>query len=181
VAQGLQRRLVPACLDVLGSTEPRKSEATMHTPLSRQSGAGRELQQGLAAADVRPRASRWAGSIAIGLAVLFSVALAAPADAQWRGPDRRRPPVGYGGQYHPGYAQGYEDGYDKGREDARDRDRYDVRRHGRYRSADHGYDRRDGPRAQYRQVYRHGFEAGYDAGYRQWSQNRRGRGWPGRR
>jgi hypothetical protein len=140
-------------------------------------------QQGLAGgAHGRPRANRWASVAALGTALVFSLALAAPADAQWPRPDRRRPPFGYGGyQYQPGYAQGYDDGYDKGREDARDRDRYDVRRHSRYRSADHGYDRRDGPRGEYRQHYRQGFEAGYNEGYRQWSRNQRGWGWPGRR
>jgi hypothetical protein len=118
----------------------------MDTRFSRPFGAGRVPQQGLAGgAHGRPRANRWASVAALGTALVFSLALAAPADAQWPRPDRRRPPFGYGGyQYQPGYAQGYDDGYEQGREDARDRDRYDVRRHSRYRSADHGYDRRDG-------------------------------------
>jgi hypothetical protein len=129
----------------------------------------------------RDRLRRWTRWSAFGAALLFSLALAVPADAQWRDGGRRRAPFGYNNyRYNPGYAQGFEDGYDKGREDARDRDRYDVRRHSRYRSADRGYDREDGPRDQYKQFYRTGFEAGYDRGYREWSYNQRGWGWPGR-
>jgi hypothetical protein len=118
---------------------------------------------------------RFAGWPAICLAALSILAFGSTADAQWgRDGAVRRPPGSYGGRYYnPAYSNGFEDGYDKGREDARDGDRYDVRRHGRYRSADHGYNRRYGPKGQYKQVYRDGFENGYARGYRE---NMRGRG-----
>ena len=124
---------------------------------------------------------RWALGSAICVAAVSLLALAIPADAQWRDRDgaRRRPPVGYGGYYNVAYSQGYDDGYERGLDDARDRDRYDVRRHGRYRSGDHGYNRRYGDRDEYKRDYRAGFADGYGPGYREGE--RYERGWPGRR
>jgi hypothetical protein len=63
------------------------------------------------------------------------------------------------------FENGYRDGLEKAREDLRDRDRYDPARHGRYRSGDHGYNKRYGPKDDYKDVYRQGFLQGYDDAY----------------
>ena len=60
---------------------------------------------------------------------------------------------------------GYRDGVDAGRDDARHRDRFDPARARRYRDGDHDYDRRYGPRDEYKRDYRSAFERGYRDGY----------------
>jgi hypothetical protein len=62
---------------------------------------------------------------------------------------------------------GYRDGIEAGRDDARHRDRFDPVRARRYREGDHDYDRRYGPRDDYKRDYRVAFERGYEQGYRQ--------------
>jgi len=60
---------------------------------------------------------------------------------------------------------GYRDGLDAGRHDARDGNRFDPARVKRYREGDHDYDRRYGPRDDYKREYRAAFEQGYREGY----------------
>ena len=66
----------------------------------------------------------------------------------------------------PAADNGYRDGYAQGRDDARDGDRFDPVRASRYRSGDPGYDRRYGPRDDYKRDYRAAFQDGYAQGYR---------------
>ena len=63
---------------------------------------------------------------------------------------------------------GYRDGVDAGRDDARHRERFDPVRAKRYRDGDHDYDRRYGPRDDYKREYRSAFERGYREGYSGW-------------
>ena len=60
---------------------------------------------------------------------------------------------------------GYRDGIDQGRHDARDGNRFDPARAKHYREGDHDYDRRYGPRDDYKREYRAAFEEGYREGY----------------
>jgi len=60
---------------------------------------------------------------------------------------------------------GYRDGFDAGRKDARNRDRFNPERSSRYRSADHEYDRRYGPKDDYKREYRAAFARGYQDGF----------------
>ena len=60
---------------------------------------------------------------------------------------------------------GYRDGFDEGRSDARHHERFDPIRAKRYRDGDHDYDRRYGPREEYKRDYRVAFERGYREGY----------------
>jgi hypothetical protein len=75
----------------------------------------------------------------------------------------------YGGQYanagRIAYDNGYRRGFDHGVEEARAGRAGNYRNDRAYRDADWGYDRRYGPRGQYRQVFRDGYEAGYRDGY----------------
>jgi hypothetical protein len=116
------------------------------------------------------------------LALLGSLAVAAPAVAQYApppgqyGPGRARvAPYGYeyGGRAH---ARGYADGYERGYRDARDRHVRDPWRHRWYRSADRGYGREFGPRLYYQNAYRRAFLDGYELGYRDGWASRRPRG-----
>jgi hypothetical protein len=79
-----------------------------------------------------------------------------------------RPPVYAGGGRVLSLAaqNGYRDGYQQGRDDRRDGDRFDPVRAERYRSGDREYDRRYGPRDDYKREYRAAFLRGYDDGYR---------------
>jgi hypothetical protein len=61
---------------------------------------------------------------------------------------------------------GDRDGLEAGRHDAHDRNRFDPVGAKRYREGDHDYDRRYGPRDEYKQEYRTAFEQGYREGYR---------------
>jgi hypothetical protein len=73
------------------------------------------------------------------------------------------------GSYRSWAAQvGYRDGFEQGRDDRHDGDRYDPISSKRYRSADHEYDRRYGPKDDYRREYRAAFQQGYQAGYRRY-------------
>lgn len=79
------------------------------------------------------------------------------------------PPMAYpraeGRFESPAAANGYRDGLDAGRHDARDRNRFDPAGAKRYREGDHDYDRRYGPRDEYKREYRAAFEQGYREGY----------------
>jgi hypothetical protein len=66
----------------------------------------------------------------------------------------------------PAAQNGYRDGLDAGRHDARDGNRFNPERDKRYREGDHDYDRRYGPRDDYKREYRDAFRQGYDEGYR---------------
>jgi flagellar biosynthesis/type III secretory pathway protein FliH len=66
----------------------------------------------------------------------------------------------------PAAENGYRDGYAQGRNDARSRRHADPVRASRYRSGDHDYNRRYGPRDNYKREYRQGFQQGYERGYR---------------
>ena len=87
-------------------------------------------------------------------------------DYRRNGPNVYRgwPGAAYGS---PASQNGYRDGYAQGRDDARDGDRYDPVRGSRYREGDHDYDRRYGPRDDYKREYRAAFQEGYDHGYRE--------------
>ena len=60
---------------------------------------------------------------------------------------------------------GYRDGLEAGRDDWRHHDRFDPANSRRYRNADHDYDRRYGPRDEYKREYRAAFERGYREGF----------------
>ena len=64
-----------------------------------------------------------------------------------------------------GVENGYRDGLQAGRDDARRGDRFEPARANRYREGDHDYDRRYGPRDDYKREYRSAFEQGYREGY----------------
>jgi len=101
------------------------------------------------------------------LALAAGVALASPACAA------RIYDTGYRAGYPPPRAayvslaerNGYRDGIEEGRNDARHHERFDPVRTRRYRDGDHDYDRRFGPRDDYRRDYRAAFERGYRDGY----------------
>jgi hypothetical protein len=101
------------------------------------------------------------------LALAAGVTLASPACAA------RIYDTGYRAGYPPPRAaygslaerNGYRDGIDAGRDDARHRERFDPVRSRRYRDGDHDYDRRFGPRDEYKREYRAAFERGYREGY----------------
>jgi hypothetical protein len=103
------------------------------------------------------------------LALAAGVALASPACAA-RIYDTGYPRAGYPPPPRAGYVSvaernGYRDGVDAGRDDARHRERFDPVRAKRYRQGDHDYDRRYGPREEYKREYRAAFERGYRDGY----------------
>lgn len=113
--------------------------------------------------------------ITASLAIVTTLALAAPAAAQRRD---WRPNRGISGGYQdPAFARGYAEGYERGLDDGRDRDRYDAVRHRDYRDADDGYFRRYGPKRVYENNFRAGFRQGYEEGYRhgsrRWAAGRR--------
>lgn len=60
---------------------------------------------------------------------------------------------------------GYRDGLDAGRDAVRHHERFDPVRERRYRDGDRDYDRRYGPREQYKREYRAAFERGYREGF----------------
>jgi hypothetical protein len=82
------------------------------------------------------------------------------------------PSAGYpptAGVYSSPAAQiGFRDGLEVGRNDARDRESFDPIRSSRYRSGDHDYDRRYGPKDEYKRIYRDAFQRGYEQGYREY-------------
>lgn len=100
------------------------------------------------------------------------VALAAPACAA-RIYDRGYPQATYYPPPPPPRAayvsvatqSGYRDGLEAGRDDWRHHDRFDPANSRRYRNADHDYDRRYGPRDEYKREYRAAFERGYREGF----------------
>lgn len=114
---------------------------------------------------------QWFSRVAVLLLALVSTACGT-VYAQGRSYPYPQGPGPRGGVYRGGgyadeaYRRGYDDGYQRGLDAARDGDRYDPRRERWYRDADRGYDRRWGPRADYRQFYRDAFTRGYDAGFR---------------
>jgi hypothetical protein len=60
---------------------------------------------------------------------------------------------------------GYRDGLEAGRDDWRHRERFDPVGAKRYRQGDRDYDRRYGPRDDYKREYRAAFERGYREGF----------------
>jgi len=60
---------------------------------------------------------------------------------------------------------GYRDGLEAGRDDWRHRERFDPAGAKRYRQGDRDYDRRYGPRDDYKREYRAAFERGYREGF----------------
>jgi hypothetical protein len=103
------------------------------------------------------------------LALAAGVALASPACAA-RIYDNGYPRAGYAPPPRAAYVSlaernGYRDGVEEGRNDARHRGRFDPVRAKRYREGDHDYDRRYGPREEYKREYRAAFERGYRDGY----------------
>ncbi|HET7618480.1 MAG TPA: hypothetical protein VFK20_08220 [Vicinamibacterales bacterium] len=121
---------------------------------------------------------------------VFTIALAAPAAAQFNGwiPSAR---PGYEDQYRSSYYQarrlaydnGFREGLDEGRKAARKRDAFEPRREKDYRKATKGYRRDYGNKDRYRDVFRAGFLDGYRQGYGRFSDRRefrRYRGWPNR-
>jgi hypothetical protein len=104
-------------------------------------------------------------------ALALSLALAAPAAAQWGQP---RPNSGWGDRNDRyAYQNGYRAGEREGERDGRDRRDYGYKRDGEYRDADSGF--RGGDKGDYRRDFRRGYEDGYDAAYRR---HNRG-GWGG--
>jgi hypothetical protein len=75
------------------------------------------------------------------------------------------PPVTRGGYESVAARNGYRDGIEAGRDDARHNERFDPVRAKRYREGDHDYDRRYGPRDDYKREYRSAFEQGYREGF----------------
>jgi flagellar biosynthesis/type III secretory pathway protein FliH len=121
---------------------------------------------------------------------VFTIALAAPAAAQFNGwiPSAR---PGYEDQYRSSYYQvrrlaydnGFREGIDEGRKAARKGDAFDPRRKKDYRKATKGYRRDYGDKDRYRDVFRAGFLDGYRQGYGRTHFRRNGwrdRGWPNR-
>ena len=94
------------------------------------------------------------------LALVASLALAAPVAAQYR--DRGS----YGSQdwERRAYDNGYQRGLQQGDRDLRDRRGYRLDQDD-YRRADRGYDRHTSDLARYQTIFRQGYEAGYRAGY----------------
>ena len=121
---------------------------------------------------------------------VFTIALAAPAAAQFNGwipsarpayEDQYRAPY-----YHArriAYDNGFREGLDEGRKAARKRDAFEPRREKDYRKATKGYRRAYGDKDRYRDAFRAGFLDGYRQGYGQVygrQEYRRHRGWPWR-
>ncbi|MCL4847967.1 MAG: hypothetical protein KJ066_15605, partial [Acidobacteria bacterium] len=75
-------------------------------------------------------------------------------------------PGGYGRYGGPAWDNGYRDGYEVGLRDARRNRRFDPIGDRKYRRGDAGYNRRYGPKDDYRYVYRDAFRRGYEEGYR---------------
>jgi hypothetical protein len=111
------------------------------------------------------------------LLLVAGLAMAAPADAQWRGGGWGQP--GYGSAIDRARDNGFRDGVRHGEEDARNRRRFEFADSRAYRNGDSGYnggcDRDD-----YRRSYRESFERGYRDGYVRVSGGSRGPGWQDR-
>jgi hypothetical protein len=83
--------------------------------------------------------------------------------------DDRRPGYGYPDIGRVAYDNGYRQGLSNGEREARSGRRPDYRNDRDYRDADWGWDRRMGPRGQYRQVFRDGYQAGYMDAFRRYA------------
>ena len=97
----------------------------------------------------------------------LTLAMAAPAAAQWGRPDAR-----YGSSSEVtrvAYDRGYTEGVKEGEKDGRGRDAFDYQDERDYQRADVGYNNRYGSASRYRDVFRQGFAAGYTEGYRRFS------------
>jgi hypothetical protein len=103
---------------------------------------------------------------AAALLVMGAATTQACASAQYG-----RYPYGYENRrdvyYQRAFENGERDGYARGIDDLRHRRYADIQRQKWYRNGDHDYDRRFGPRDQYRVEYRRGFERGYDRAFRE--------------
>jgi hypothetical protein len=108
-------------------------------------------------------------SLLFGLTIMTSLT----AQAQYRNRDG----YGYGQDvYRIAADQGYRDGVNRGAEDARDNDRYNPEGTSQYKDGKNGHRSEYGNKEAYKQAYREGFRRGYDVGFRQYANNRQGRG-----
>jgi len=109
------------------------------------------------------------------LAAASTLALAAPAAAQY-GPRYPAPPPTWS---NAAYDNGYREGLLAGERDARDGRRFDFRDDRIYDHGDIGYDRRYGSRDAYRAAFRRGYADGYRIGYERAARHRQGGWYPG--
>ena len=99
---------------------------------------------------------------------VLSLAIAAPAGAQWTRPDSR---YGYGSTSEVrriAYDRGYREGITEGEKDGRSRDAYRYEDERDFQRADIGYYRSYGDPERYRVNFRSGFVEGYADGYRRY-------------
>ena len=97
---------------------------------------------------------------------VLSLAVAAPACAQWTRPDSR-----YGSNVDVrriAYDRGYREGISEGERDGRNRDAFRYQDERDFQRADTGYNRSYGDRDRYRVNFRSGFIDGYAEGYRRY-------------
>ena len=108
------------------------------------------------------------------LLLVAGLAMAAPADAQWRGGGWGQP--GYGSAIDRARDIGFRTGAEHGERDARNGRRFDFDDSREYRDGDSGFDGRC-DRNDYRRTYRESFERGYRDGYARVAQNGWRPGW----
>jgi hypothetical protein len=108
------------------------------------------------------------------LVLVAGVLCAAPACVEARPYSRAPYYRSYSGAaYQRGQADGYKRGYDDGRHGRG----FDPVRERWYREGDRGYERRYGPRSEYKNAYRDAFRRGYEEGYRDARGHGRRGGW----
>lgn len=99
----------------------------------------------------------------------LTVAVAAPASAQWGRPDSRQG-YGYSSDVRRiAYDRGFREGVTEGEKDGRGRDAYRYQDERDFQRADVGYNRNYGDPERYRVTFRQGFADGYAEGYRRYS------------
>lgn len=109
------------------------------------------------------------------VATASTLALAAPAAAQY-GPRYPAPQPTWS---NAAYDNGYREGLLAGERDGRDGRRFDFRNDHIYDHGDIGYDRRYGSRDAYRAAFRQGYADGYRVGYERAARHRQGGWYPG--
>jgi hypothetical protein len=100
---------------------------------------------------------------------VLSLAIAAPACAQWTRPDSR---YGYGSNSDVrriAYERGFREGLVEGERDGRSRDAFRYQDERDFQRADIGYNRSYGDPERYRVNFRSGFMEGYAEGYRRYA------------
>ena len=100
---------------------------------------------------------------------VLSLAIAAPAYAQWPRTDSR---YGYGANSDVrrlAFDRGYREGIVEGEKDGRSRDRFFYQDERDFQRADVGFNRNYGDPERYRVNFRSGFVEGYEAGYRRYA------------